>query len=110
MGGIYRSQCWKCKYATRPDKCKWVETLERQNYYDLTEDGFIHNCKKFCPDHPFVKVNEFSEKDQTKVIYKNKDAAKILGISERTFYRNYHNCLKRLELQGYLYQGKTHER
>lgn len=67
--------CWKCSKANSID-CKWFKTLKKQNYFKANNKGFIYECDNF-------ELEDFMNAERT-----NKEIAKVLGISESSFYRD----------------------
>ena len=73
--------CWTCKNTNR-FKCSWFEKNADVPDYVEIKNGFIVKCSKYNP------INE-----EYKTIT-NKEIAKTLGISARTFYRKKEKWLK----------------
>ena len=67
--------CWSCSKAYG-GKCEWM-TLNSKHpkFVKINTNNFIVACENY-------------EKENTKDKFTNKDLANLLGVSERTFYRN----------------------
>ena len=70
--------CWDCKRSCGKNKCQWANNFTTIKGWDAEQNdlGFL---VKSCP--------EYIEDDRVEITNSVEEITKILGITQRTFYR-----------------------